>query len=170
MERLEEWPAYFTATNLEWLPVLQDDQAKQIIIESLRFLIENTRARIYAYVVMSNHIHLIWQPICPQTHKSLQLSFMKFTAQQMKFYLEVHDQQLLEKCRVNAKDRIYQIWERNPHVFELFTPAVTYQKLHYIHENPVRAGLVKSAADYEFSSAGFYENNIDNFKLMLHTL
>ena len=59
-EIITEWPQYFTATNLEWKKLLQPDKYKDIIIESLRFLVTEQRIRLYAFVIMINHIHLIW--------------------------------------------------------------------------------------------------------------
>lgn len=169
-ERLSEWPTFFTATNLEWKPLLAKENCKQIIVESLRFLIDNKRIRLYSYVIMNNHIHLIWQPIEPYTHAKNQLSFMKFTAQQIKFYLLENNKSLLDECRVGAKDREFQIWERNPLAVELITPNVTYQKLNYIHENPVKAGLASNTTDYHYSSAKFYISNVDWHRLNLHRL
>jgi len=57
----ENYPQFFTATILEWQPLLENDTYKEIIIGSLRFLASEKRAKIYLYVIMPNHIHLIWQ-------------------------------------------------------------------------------------------------------------
>jgi putative transposase len=54
-------------------------------------------------------------------------------------------------------DRMYQFGERNPLSVDLYSPSVMYQKLEYIHENPVRAGLCSIPEDYNYSSASFYE-------------
>ncbi|HRD43557.1 MAG TPA: transposase, partial [Ferruginibacter sp.] len=68
---------------------------------------------------------------------------MKYTAQQIKFHLEVNDHLLYLQCLVNKKDRKFQIWKRKPLSIELFTPAVYQQKIEYILNNPVKAGLSK---------------------------
>ena len=78
------------------------------------------------------------------------------------------DPALLEKCKVNKADRVYQIWEREPLGIELFTPVVFSQKLEYIHENPVKAGLCKYASAYFYSSAKFYEKGVDDFNMLTH--
>ena len=49
---------FFTATNLEWKKLLEPNKYKDIVINSLRFLTEDKRANIYAFVIMVNHIHL----------------------------------------------------------------------------------------------------------------
>jgi putative transposase len=54
-------PQFFTATILEWKPLLTEDEYKDIIIKSLLFLKNEGRVVIYGFVIMPNHIHLIWQ-------------------------------------------------------------------------------------------------------------
>jgi putative transposase len=117
---------------------------------------------------MSNHIHLIWQPLFGFTPSDVQASFMKHTAQQLKRLLEENDKDILTTYKVNKYDRAYQIWKREPLGIELMTPAVFNQKLEYIHYNPVRAGLCNNAEDYYYSSAKYYYNGIDSFNMLTH--
>ena len=56
---------------------------------------------------MNNHIHLIWQVLPGKTPAQVQHSFMKYTAQQIKFDLVENHPEVLDKFRVNAKDRTY---------------------------------------------------------------
>ncbi len=84
-----EWPQYFTASVRNWLPLLATDRYKNIITDSLNFMVENKRIELNAFVVMNNHIHVIWQPLPCQTLSSIQLSFVKFAAKQIKFALAV---------------------------------------------------------------------------------
>jgi REP element-mobilizing transposase RayT len=163
-----EWPQYFTATIKDRLPLLDTDKYKNIIIDSLHFMVENKRIELNAFVVMNNHIHLIWQPLPGHSLFSIQLSFMKFTAQQIKFALIKDNNPLLEKCRVNKKDRAFQIWKRNPLSVELSSQKVFLQKLEYIHYNPVEAGLTSYPEGYHYSSAAFYETGVDHFKMLTH--
>ncbi|MEJ7627804.1 MAG: transposase [Ferruginibacter sp.] len=165
-----EWPQYFTATIHNWLPILATDKHKNIITDSLHFMVENKRIELNAFVVMQNHIHLIWQPLPGHSLSSIQLSFMKFTAQQIKFALTVDNPSLLEQCRVNKSDRQYQIWKRKPLSIELSSQKIFLQKLEYIHYNPVACGISIYPEEYHFSSAMFYENEIDHFKMLTHYL
>ena len=57
----EYYPQFFTATILEWKPLLKQDKYKDIINNSLRFLVQQNRVIVYSFVIMPNHIHLIWQ-------------------------------------------------------------------------------------------------------------
>lgn len=117
---------------------------------------------------MNNHIHLIWQMLPGNEPTAVQLSFMKYTAQQIKFELLKDAPGLMEKCKVNKGDREYQIWKREPLAIDLFTEAVFMQKLNYIHNNPVAAGLCKLPEEYYYSSALFYEQGIDHFNMLTH--
>ena len=65
-------------------------------------------------------------------------SFLKYTAQHMKSDLKQINPELLQRFRVDAKDRQYQFWERNPLSLDLFTEPVFKQKPNYIHENPIK--------------------------------
>ncbi len=59
----ENHPQFFTATIYEWNPLLKDDNVKDIIIISLRFLVRANRISLYGFVIMSNHLHLIPPPL-----------------------------------------------------------------------------------------------------------
>ena len=117
---------------------------------------------------MSNHIHLIWQPLPGFTSSNIQSSFMKFTAQQLKCSLIKNNIEALSVFKVNKYDREYQIWKREPLSIELISEYLFKQKLEYIHYNPVKAGLCQLPEDYHFSSAKFYEYGIDCFGMLKH--
>jgi putative transposase len=162
------WPQFYTATILEWKTLLSQDKYKEVIIESLRYLTTKERITLYAFVLMKNHIHLIWQALPGNTPQQIQLSFMKYTAQQIKFDLIKHHPLVLERFKINSADRTYQFWERNALSIDLYTHAVFMQKLEYIHWNPVRAGICVLPEEYYFSSARFYNTGIDDFGILTH--
>ena len=162
------WPQFYTATILEWKPLLSQDKYKNYIIESLQYLVKNKRITLFAFVIMKNHIHLIWQAIPDFTPEMIQASFMKFTARKIKLDMIKKHPLVLEKFKVNAKDREYQFWERNPLGLDLYTHNVFMQKLEYIHWNPVKAGLCGMPEEYYYSSAKFYHTGIDDFEMLTH--
>ena len=168
MEYKTNHAQFFTATILEWKYLLKPDKYKDIIIESLYFLVKEKRVEINAFVIMQNHIHLIWQMLGVHKRENVQRDFLKFTAQNIKGDLIINHTEVLSKFEVNAKDRKYQFWERNPLSIDLFTDVVFIQKLDYIHFNPVRAGYCKIPEEYWYSSARFYELNIDDFGFLTH--
>ncbi|MFI5162125.1 MAG: hypothetical protein ACHQHN_12670 [Sphingobacteriales bacterium] len=117
-------PQFFTATILEWKPLLKDDSYQDIIIKSLQFLKNEGSIVIYAFVIMPNHIHLIWQIQDGYKQDNVQIRLMKFTAQQMKFKLIDTDNARLTWFRADTSDREYQFWERNALSVDLFPPLL----------------------------------------------
>jgi putative transposase len=162
------YPQFYTATILEWKHLLADDSHKDIIINSLKFLVTEKRIVLNAFAIMSNHIHLIWQPTFAFTPSDIQASFMKYTGQQLKHSLLAKDAAALDGFKVNKHSRMYQIWKRESLSIELRTHAVFMQKLDYIHFNPVKAGLCINPQDYYYSSAKFYTDGMDSFGMLTH--
>src|SRR5688572_890591 len=163
-----EWPQFFTATNQEWKKLLKPDKYKDIIIDSLRFLVNSKRIKLYSFVIMINHVHLIWQMHPFIDSKAVQRDFLKYTAGKIKADLAKHHQAVLEQFLINAKDRKYQFWKTDALSVEIRSQKVFLQKLEYIHWNPVRAGLCALPEDYKYSSAQFYETGIDNWGFLTH--
>jgi putative transposase len=164
----EHWPQFYTATINNWQHLLEEDKHKNIIVDSLKFLVTEKRIELNAFVIMSNHIHLIWQPLFGFTPTDIQSSFMKYTAQQFKRTLTKNNIEALAIFKVNKYDREYQFWKRDSLSIELISHAVFEQKLDYIHYNPVKAGLCVNPEDYYYSSARFYYDGIDNFGILTH--
>ena len=162
------YPDFFTATILEWKPLLKPDKFKDIIINSVEFLTANNRVAVYGFVIMNNHIHLIWQISDAYKPHEVQQSFMKYTAQIILKELRNNHTKVLEMMRVDAKDRKYQVWERNALSVSLFNRNVFLQKLDYIHYNPVRAGLCALPEEYKYSSASFYYSDDKRWNFLTH--
>ena len=138
-----------------------------MVVHSLQFLVEDKRIKLYAFVIMDNHIHLIWQMQQARIKaESVQRDFLKYTAQQIKKDLIKNHPAVLAHFKVNVKDRAYQFWERNALSVELRTGKVFQQKLEYIHYNPVRAGTCSLPEEYKYSTAKLYETNIDNWRFV----
>lgn len=159
---------FFTATILEWKRLLKPDKYKDIIISSLGFLVENNRVKVNAFVIMDNHIHLIWQMMAGIKREAVQRDFMKYTAQKIKQDLIKSHPAVLAHFKVDAKDREYQFWERNALSVELGTLEMFKQKMEYIHYNPVKAGLCVFPEAYRYSTAKFYETGISDWGFVTH--
>ena len=159
-----EWPQFYTATIEGWDHLLKEEKYKHVIVNSLKFLTENKRVKVNAFVIMNNHIHMIWQAGANTDLEQVQTMFKKYTAQQFIKMLKADGN--LEKYEVNKADRKHHFWKRNSLGTELFTPAVFIQKLNYIHYNPVRAGLCSLPEEYKYSSANFYSCGEDQFGIL----
>ncbi len=127
---------------------------------------------IYGFVIMPNHIHLIWQITDKNERHKVQQSFLKFTAQQLKFKLLDSESDELDNYKVMASDRDYQFWERNSLSIDLWSRKVFIQKLDYIHKNPTQPHwkLCNLPEEYRYSSFRYYENGNDEFEFLSHYL
>jgi REP element-mobilizing transposase RayT len=120
---------------------------------------------IYGFVIMPNHIHLLWKTLDKNRKENPAGSFTKYTAHAFKKYLELNNPELLEEYKTTKNDRKYQFWKRDPLAILISNSEIFYQKLEYIHLNPTKEkwGLANDAEDYHWSSANFYQNEIDEF-------
>ena len=159
---------FLTCTVVDWVDVFTRPQYKQIIIDSLTFCQQNKGLYIHAYVIMTNHIHLIVSRKADAPALSdIVRDFKKFTAQQMLKAIQNPAESrrdwmlaLFKRAGVkNANNENYQFWIQDNHPVSLYSLKFVIQKLNYIHDNPVRAGFVASAHEYLYSSANVYLNN-----------
>jgi len=155
---------FYTASIIEWIPLLQAEKFKSIIINSLEHLAENKKIKVYGFVIMPNHIHLIWENIALNGKEMPYASFMKFTGHQFLESLRNDNNSLLERFKVEVNSREYQFWQRNALPILMYDRKILEQKLDYIHLNPLQKhwNLVGDPNDYLYSSCAFYEQN-DNF-------
>ena len=152
---------YFTtATIVEWRYLLKRHEFKEIIIDSMRFLVQENRAVIYDFVIMPNHIHLIWYIPEPYTLSEVHGALLSYTAHAFKKLLKSRYPSVLPRFKVDLKDRDYQFWKRNPLSIAIFHNAVFIQKAAYIHWNPCtdRWKLAEKPEAYKYSSAYESEN------------
>lgn len=108
-EVITAYPQFLTATCLEWKKPLAPNRYKDILVESLRFLVGNGRILLYGFVIMPNHMHLVWQMKAGPRPSNVQRDFLKFTAQRIKADLQKNHPAVLEQLKVAAKDRTYQL-------------------------------------------------------------
>jgi putative transposase len=131
----------------------------------LKFQVEQKRIEVFSFIIMPNHMHLIWRINENLLPEKVQQSFMKYTAQSVIEDMKRNHDPLLQELIVNAKDRKYQFWERNPLAVELYSEEVLWQKLEYIHNclcNP-KWNLAARPEDYKWSSAAYYILNLDDW-------
>lgn len=152
---------FVTLTLVGWVDVFTRKDYANIVVKNLQFCQQNKGLEIYAYVIMSNHVHLIAR----QKDGNLNNILGRFKSYSAKAILQaIEDNQLesrkdwmLHVFRFHAKFKVsydeYHFWQNTNHPVELYTPEVIFQKLHYIHNNPVRAGYVEMPEHWMYSSA-----------------
>jgi REP element-mobilizing transposase RayT len=96
MIKFKHHTEFTTITNYNWLPVLSNDYHKDIVIEALRKRVSDDQVTIYAYVIMPNHLHIIWQLHDHLDKACFKRDFLKFTARSILAFLRMHDDPLLK--------------------------------------------------------------------------
>jgi REP element-mobilizing transposase RayT len=157
--------AYFiTTTIVAWVDIFTRLNHKNTIINALRYCQKNKGLEIYAYVLMPSHLHILCRANEGFDLSHIMRDFKKFTSQQIiKNILEQAESRrewLLEMfskaCKHLARDQKYKVWQDGYHAEEISSNKFLYQKLNYIHNNPVKDKIVEKPWDYLFSSARSY--------------
>ena len=157
---------FWTATINKWQPLLQRDDYKNVVISSLEYLSSMGKIDVFAFVIMTNHIHLIWRTNEHNGKETAQASFLKFTAHEFKKMLTKEGESTLLNYAVEAQNKDHEFWQRDSLAIHLYTRKVAYQKLDYIHYNPVAGALAIDACAYKYSTARFYEMGIREFSFI----
>ena len=161
---------FWTNTIKDWKHLLKQEKYKELIVDALSSLIEKKQISIYAFVVMPNHLHLVWEMYAKNGKEMPHASFNKNTGHEMIKDLQKNHTNVLPFFEVNENERRYRVWQRDPLAVLMDSKAKVEQKIDYIHNNPLgsRWNLVKSPEQYKWSSAKFYENGIDEFGILTH--
>lgn len=156
---------FWTATINKWQQLLLHDYYKLIIIDSLSHLSKKGKIDVFAFVIMPNHIHLIWRLNENNGKEASSGSFLKHTAHTFKKKLMSEQPDQLTNYAVDAINKQFEFWQRDSLAIRLFSEDIAYQKLDYIHANPTvgRWQLVEDRCDYKYSTAKYYEMGIKEF-------
>lgn len=147
---------------VEWLDVFTRNEYKDIIIDSLTYCQEHKGMEVFAWCIMTNHVHLVFRSIDGQDPALLLGDFKRFTSKAIVKAIienpkESRKEFLLEQFKKagnkasNVKE--HQFWRHDNKPIELWSSKVIQEKINYIHNNPVDAGLVYYTEDYVYSSA-----------------
>jgi len=161
---------FLTATILRWQHLLAVDKYKQIIVDSLHWLHKEERCKVFGFVIMHNHIHLIWRINDKHARGEVQGALLSYTAHQFKEHLRKTDRAKLNDYFVGDSDRTFQFWERDSRVKECWSEPFLLQKLAYIHYNPCQPHwkLATLPEEYQWSSASFYFSGCSEFDWLHH--
>ena len=159
---------FWTATIHAWIKLLESHEYKQAIIESLQFIIDRGKLDVFGFVIMPNHIHLIWRINELNGKETAQGSFLKHTAHEFKKMLIGQENKQIEDFKVTALNKQYEFWQRDSLAIELYSREVAYQKLDYIHNNPLAEHwqLAREPSAYMYSSAAYYEGGNNPFSFL----
>jgi len=166
---------YLTKTVLDWANVFHLERYAEIVLGSLRFCIGHKWFKLYAYVLMPNHIHLILRVSEKHRIEQILRDFNKYTAQQILLTMRKHDPRLLPPFWVGTRKQKYKIWMKDTDIKNVVTQDFLIQKTEYIHNNPLQkkwADFLKidRPEHYAYSSARFYLLGIEDDHFMLSDL
>ena len=149
----------------EWIDVFTRKEYRDIVLESLRYCQKEKGMEIFSWCIMTNHIHLVFRSSKGIKPENILGDFKRYTSKEIvksiidnpkesrkKWLLELFLRAGKKASNVNK----YQFWRHDNKPIELWSNKVIEQKINYIHNNPVKEGLVFNAEDYPYSSARDY--------------
>lgn len=163
---------FWTDTVKDWKKLFKQDNYKTLIINCLKELVDAKLVNIYAFVIMPNHLHLVWEMIGLNKKEMPHASFNKKTSHLIIKDLKENHPQVLSFFKVDDQERSFRIWQRDALAILMDDRKKVEQKIDYIHLNPLaeRWNIVARPEDYYWSSARFYETGVDDFGFLTHYL
>jgi len=161
----QEGVYFITFSTVQWIDISTRDRYREIVTDSLNYCIENKGLVVYAWILMTNHVHLVCRSENDNNLSDVLRDLKKYTAVQIIRELTGNFQEsrkswiqwLLRSSGLeSSSNRKYQLWQHDNHPIELTTNKQIDQKVEYIHQNPVRAGFVTLAEAWQYSSARDY--------------
>ena len=146
---------FITSTIVEWIPVFTSKEYFEIIIEALKFCRNHKDLKLYAYVILDNHFHLI--VFGPKLSRTIQ-SFKRHCSRQIIKLLEQRNKkwllnQLAFYKKKHKTESDYQVWQEGYHPQLIRDENMLTQKIEYIHYNPVKRGYIERPEYWLYSSA-----------------
>ena len=155
-------PHFISFATIQWVDALSRPAYKDIVIESLRYCQQEKGLTLYAYIIMSNHVHIIASAKEGFSLSDILRDIKKFTSKRLFEAIEGNQQEsrkswMLELFRSagekNSNNKNFQVWQQDNHPIELSNAIMSRQRLDYLHRNPVAEGLVREPEHYLYSSA-----------------
>lgn len=147
---------YLTYATVGWVDVFTRPAYKDIVVESLRHCQREKGLALFAWCIMSNHVHLIARARPGHKLQDILRDHKKFTAKAVVKAIEDNPQESRREwllAHLRKPDGGIQLWQHDLHPVWLRRVDIIQQKLRYIHRNPVEEGVVEEPHHYLYSSA-----------------
>ena len=151
--------AYFvTFAVQEWIEVFKEIDYINILVESLEYCQKHKGLEIYAWCIMTNHVHLLVRAVGDNLLQDILRDFKKYTSKVIVKAIKSNEDKSNNKWLIEKFITLEGIrfWRPDNKPIEVWSIKITYQKLNYIHRNPVKAGFVQRPEEYLYSSAVDY--------------
>jgi len=155
---------FITYTIVGWIDVFTRNEYKNIVTDSLQYCIDKKGLNLYAWCLMTNHVHSIISSNDKQLEDIIR-DHKRHTSEKLRAAIEKNAGESRRAWMIelfkragtqNSNNSGFQLWQQHNHPIELFSWDMVLQKLNYIHYNPVKAGYVANPEDWLWSSAGNY--------------
>ena len=160
---------YITVVTKDRLPVFRTDGMKEFLCVALDEARKSAGILLFAYVIMWDHLHLLTS--LNSTTANVLRVLKGITARRVIDHLKEKEHfSSLAKLQHQERSRNYKhsLWQTERNVLPVFSEGMFMEKLNYIHQNPVRAGLTDRAEDYRWSSARLWRRRpIENEPLLM---
>ncbi len=148
-------PYFNTGTVVNWLPIFTRKPYLDILLDSLRFCRQHKGLKLYAWVILDNHLHMV---AAGEQLTDVIRDFKSYTAKRIIARLEQEEKtwvlNQLHYYKQPTKTRShYQVWQEGFHPQQIISQDMLHQKIDYLHHNPVRIGVVERPEDWLYSSA-----------------
>ena len=150
---------YINVVTKDRLPVFRTDAMRELVCTAIDEARRSAGFLLFGYVIMFDHMHLLTS--CPSTPSDVLRVLKGITARRVIDNLKQNNHlRSLAKLQHQERNRNYKysLWQTEKNVLPIFSERMFMEKLNYIHQNPVRAGLVKQATDYRWSSARIWQS------------
>jgi putative transposase len=155
---------FVTFTVLDWIDFFTRDEYRQIFIQSIKYCQEHKGLEVYGYCIMPSHVHLILRAKDKEKLEDVIRDLKRHTSKSYHKLLEDATINWESRRRwllwlmkhagsYNTNNKGFQFWQQHNHPVELWSDEVFYQKLNYIHMNPLVSGFVSQSEDWLYSSA-----------------
>jgi len=146
---------FITSTIIEWLPAFTTAACCDILIRSFQYCRENKGLKIHGWVILDSHFHAIVSG--PDPSRTI-AALRKFTAHEILNQLKAEGREWLQNqlsyfCAAHKHASAHQVWQEGVHPQSIAGDDMMLQKLEYLHNNPVKRGLVASPEHWRYSSA-----------------
>ena len=137
------------------VPLLERDRCKGIVLGHLEVLSRRHRVGVVAYVVMSDHVHILLRPEGAGKLSAFLQQWKRLTSFAISNFLKLKSNPEETPFGVRVRDRNgdIHVWQKRYYPFNIFTPEKALEKIEYMHNNPVKAGLVDDPCAWPWSSA-----------------
>ncbi len=149
---------FITFSCYHHLPMLGRDKCKRIVLGHLNMLSRTHQVGVVGYVVMPDHVHALVRPIATGLLSTFIQQWKRMTSDAILEFLKLGTPQDTTPFADRVRDSAGKIhvWQKRYYPFNVFTIEKAVEKLEYMHNNPVKAGLVNDPCDWPWSTASHF--------------